>query len=621
MSWPPTHPSRGRTSVLLTSLLWSASLFAPAFSSPTDPISGQHLLGSSFGIPGLNASFDYVIVGGGTAGLAVANRLSASGEHSVAVIEAGGFYELENGNNSQIPRYVWAGAGLGFEDVNPLVDWEFETEPEEGIGGKKIHYTRGRTLGGSSARNHMIYHRATKGSYKLWAENVGDASFEWENFSKYYDRSTTFHSADASKRWANSTPPHDPAGERAKSGPVQISYANYVLPFTSWALKAAKAVGMKPLPGYLDGDLIGSGWSLRTTDPKTMVRDSSETAYLRPALKRPNLIIYKSTTALNIVFNGTEATGVSCSTLGKKFGLTARKEVIVSAGAVQSPQLLMVSGIGPRQTLEKFSIPVLVDAPGVGLGLEDHPSMGVTYKVRVTSSTVLNTPAKNQAATEEFIRNGAGPLASTGGDVLGWEKVPRRLVSNSTAAALNKAPSDWPDLEYLTQSSYPGIPPDQDDYAGITAVLVNTFSRGTISISSASMLDPPVLHIAFLTDPRDQEVAVAAIKRAREIFADPSLAPVVVGAEVVPGNGTVTDAQILAYIQKNSRTISHVSCTCKMGKREDKLAVVDSEGKVFGVKKLRVVDLSAVPFLPPGHPVATVYALAEKAAEKILQGK
>lgn len=355
-------------------ILLSLSAFLPTTSSaPADSITGQPLLGSSFGIPGLNATYDYLIVGGGTAGLVLANRLSASGAHTVAVIEAGSFYELSNGNQSQIPRWVWNGAGLGFDDVNPLVDWMFRTEPEEGIGGQRIHYPRGRTLGGSSARNHMVYHRATKGTYKKWAEDVGDTAYEWENFKAYFDKSTTFHKADMTKRPANATPAYDPAGDRATSGPVSISYTNWVLPWTTWLLKAVDALGMKPLPGWIDGELIGSSWNLRTVDAKTQVRDSSETAYLRPAMERANLFIYPSTMAMKIVFNGTEAVGVLCNTLGKDFRLTANKEVILSAGAFQSPQLLMVSGIGPKETLEKFGIQILVDAPGVGQGMEVCP--------------------------------------------------------------------------------------------------------------------------------------------------------------------------------------------------------------------------------------------------------
>jgi choline dehydrogenase len=193
------------------------------------------------------------------------------------------------------------------------------------------------------------------------------------------------------------------------------------------------------------------------------------------------------------------------------------------------------------------------------------------------------------------------------------------LVSNKTAAALSALPEDWPDIEYLTSTSYPGVPPDNDDYAGIYMVMVNTFSRGTVTIKSASMLDQPVVHVNFLTHPADKDVAIASIRRAREVFNHPAMSSIVVGPEAIPGNATVTDEQILQYIKASARTISHVSVTNKMGKEGDKLAVVNSKGKVFGVKRLRVVDVSAIPFLPPGHPMATVYALAEKVSEDILK--
>jgi choline dehydrogenase len=210
-------------------------------------------------------------------------------------------------------------------------------------------------------------------------------------------------------------------------------------------------------------------------------------------------------------------------------------------------------------------------------------------------------------------------LTSTGVDVFAWEKLPARLLSNITLSFLNSTPTDWPDVEYMAQSLYPGIPPDSDDYVGITAVLVNTFSRGSVSLRSSTMLDQPAIHINFLTDPRDRDMAVAALRRIREVFAQDSLAPVVVSnGEVVPGRWVQTNAELLRYIKNSARTISHASGTCKMGKKEDRMAVVDSEGRVFGTDRLRVVDASAIPFLPPGHPMATVYALAELVSERIL---
>lgn len=182
-------------------------------------------------------------------------------------------------------------------------------------------------------------------------------------------------------------------------------------------------------------------------------------------------------------------------------------------------------------------------------------------------------------------------------------------------------PKDWPDFEIMTAEGYPGpSPPDDGDYIGLVVALVNTFSRGTVSISSASALDPPVIHINFMSDPRDQEMLVAGVRRAREILADKNLEAVLVGEEVVPGNATQSDEEILSYTRNAANIFFHASTTCKMGKKGDPNAVVDSQSRVFGVERLRVIDLSAVPFLPPGHPMSTVYALAEKQAAAILGG-
>jgi choline dehydrogenase len=173
----------------------------------------------------------------------------------------------------------------------------------------------------------------------------------------------------------------------------------------------------------------------------------------------------------------------------------------------------------------------------------------------------------------------------------------------------------------MSNDLYPGIPPDGDDYVSITAIMVNAFSRGSVSIRSASMLDHPVVNINFLSNPRDQDMAIATLRRIREVFAQPVLESVVVtNGEVVPGSSAQSDEELLQYIKVYARTISHASVTCKMGKAGDNMAVVDSEGRVFGTKRLRVVDASAMPFLPPGHPMSTIYALAEFVSERILEG-
>ncbi|OCL12515.1 GMC oxidoreductase [Glonium stellatum] len=606
--------------------LFLSALSLISFANALDIISGQQLLGSSFGIPGINQTFDYVIVGGGNAGLAIASRLSENSSNLVAVIEAGSFYELGNGNWSEIPRYVVQWTGKALTDVNPLIDWGFATVPQAGLlGNPPVHYARGKTLGGCTARNNMAYHRGTKDSYKIWADAVGDSSYEWDSFNPLFDKSVTFTPADTSKRLANSTPDHDPATAGAVSGPVSIGYFNYAQSISSWIKRAAAEIGMAPIPGFIGGKLIGSSWNLVTIDPSTQTRDSSETAYLRPSLSRPNLFVYQSTLAKKILFDANKnAVGVLLNTAGKAYQLSASKEVIITGGAFQSPQLLMVSGVGPADTLNKFGIPVIADRPGVGQEMWDHPVTGISRRVNVDGSAVLNTPVKTANAVEEYLNEAAGPLASTGGDILAWEKVPPHIRStfpNSTLSALSAFPSDWPELEYIARSAYLGAtPPDSSDYASIAFVAVAPLSRGNVTISSADMADPPVIDPRWLTHPADQAVAIAGFRRVREMFAQNSMAPVLIGPETLPGNATATDDQILSYIRSTAMTIFHAACTCKMGRANDTMAVVDAKARVYGVQKLRVVDVSAFPVLPPGHPMATVYALAEKISADILAG-
>lgn len=193
-------------------------------------------------------------------------------------------------------------------------------------------------------------------------------------------------------------------------------------------------------------------------------------------------------------------------------------------------------------------------------------------------------------------------------------------MSNATAAALAQFPDDWPDLEYAAGSDYVGVAPDASQYASIAFTMVAPLSRGSVSISSADNAVQPVINPGLLSDPVDQAVAIAAFKRIREIFATKAIQPVLVGPEAAPGNSTVTDSQIMQFIRATTTTIFHASCTCKMGKQDDPMAVVDSKGKVFGVGKLRVVDASAFALLPPGHAMSTVYALAEKIAADIIAG-
>lgn len=350
--------------------------------------------------------------------------------------------------------------------------------------------------------------------------------------------------------------------------------------------------------------------------------------------------MYKNSLAQRILFDSRNtAIGVVVTTAGTygtpsvNYTLTARKEVIISAGAFQSPQLLMVSGIGPRATLQKYGIRCLKDLGGVGQNLWDHAIYGIAYRVNVlTASASQNNPALGVAAADAYFNNATGPLSVFGAGYYGWEKLPEpfrsRLSASSRAALKDGFPEDWPEIEYLPAGGYNGYreneandPHDGYNYAQLNAAVVSPLSRGQISIQGPDMSTPPLIDPNWLTEPADIELATQSFRRLRQmwkILADQGLT---VGEEYLPGPNVTTDAQIIDHIRQSLNEVYHAAATCKMGVPTDPLAVVDSSARVFGTKGLRVVDSSSFPFLPPGHPQATIYALAEKIAADILQGQ
>jgi len=357
---------------------------------------------------------------------------------------------------------------------------------------------------------------------------------------------------------------------------------------------------------------------LVTVEHTLQTRKSSETAFLQPALANPNLIVYIQSLAKKIIFDFNKvATGVQVDTEGKVYTLTARKEVILSAGAFQSPQLLMVSGVGPQATLSKYSIPVVADRPGVGQNMWDHILFGPAYRVNVITGSSLANPAFAAQTAADFNRDQTDILANTGGDFLAWEKIPRsarKSFTNQTERSLATFPADWPEIEYLNVGGFFGYqnnfvtggPHDGYNYGSIPIALVAPLSRGNISIFSADMADAPLINPNWLTDPADVAVAIAGYKRVRQLFATKALAPILIGPEYFPGAQVSTDDEILHLIRQSLNTVYHAAATCKMGQTSDPNAVVDSKARVMGVKNLRVVDASAFPLLPPGHPMATV---------------
>ena len=475
-----------------------------------------------------------------------------------------------------------------------------------------------------SALNQLVYQRGTKESYQLWADAVDDASYTWEEFLPYFQMSAHYTPPDMSKRPANASVPSPSAQAfEANGGPLEVGYLNYPVPFGSWAQKGFQELQFQTLEDMSSGALLGAQYVTQVVAPD-QTRSSSQASYLSYALasNRQNLIVYPRTMAKRIIFDGNlTATGVAVSSIIGQlpYTISARREVIVSGGAVHSPQLLMVSGIGPAATLQNYSIPVLVDSPGVGQNLWDHMLFTITHRVLTQGLGRLKDPYYYARAVENYRTNRTGQLDNTGFDFVAWEKLPNRTALGASAEAdLSFFPSDWPELEFIIGDA--ASPENTFDYASVIGGLVAPLSRGFVSISSSDTSELPVFSPNWLTHPTDQKVAVEAFKRCRAVFATEAVQPALIGDEFLPGSNVTTDEQILDYIQQSASTIYHAACTCKMGNDSDPMAVLDSQAKVRGVKNLRVVDASSFPVLPPGHPIATIYALAEKIAAQIKAG-
>lgn len=465
----------------------------------------------------------------------------------------------------------------------------------------------------------MIYQRPTTQSMQMWADEVDDDSYTFQNVLPYYEKSGTFTPPNMEKRFANSTPKYNP--NTFAGGPLQISFANYAQSFSTWLKAGFAAIGIKEADDFNSGSLFGAQYCTSTIRPIDQTRSSSSASFFHSALAKGlfNLKVYTTTIAEKIIFDANKkATGVKVKTGIVSYTLKATKEVIVSAGAFQSPQLLMVSGVGPKDQLEPLNIPVISDLPGVGQNMWDHPTFGPSYPVDMIT---LTKEARDVAYLTEqlllYTTKQEGTLTNPVADFLAWEKIPfpqRAAFTPETMAKLARFSPDWPEVEYISGAGFVGDfsnfllvqPSDGRNYATLLNVLNAPLSRGNVTITSASTSVLPTINPAWLTDVADQQVAVAAYKRARQAFASSGLAPIVAGPEAYPGPEVETDAQILEAIRNSLMTLWHPACTCKMGKDDDKMAVLDSQARVRGVTGLRVVDASSFPILPPGHPQSTV---------------
>jgi choline dehydrogenase len=439
----------------------------------------------------------------------------------------------------------------------------------------------------------MAYGHSSVGAHKMLADAVGDQSYTYDNMLQYYHKTMDFTPYDySSTRFANATPEYNEA-DTVTGGGLGVSYPAYAQPWSTWLSKGLEAIGLKKVPAFINGNLMGQSFHQNTIFHSNGHRSSSESAYLRPAATRRNLFLYDYTMAERILFDRSKtATGVQ---VNGTCTIKARREVLLSAGVFQSPQLLMVSGVGPKDVLRANNIPVVVDRPGVGQNLQEHIVSFVAYQVNVDTGDRLADPAYLQQAITEFNDHASGPLTSVGGDFMAMEKIPEDLRASwpeVTKQALGRLPADWPEIAYAilpsaipAEFATPVVPPIPGaNYAAAVFVLFAPQSVGNVTIASADVRTPPLINPALFSHPADVDVMVAGLKRVRQALATDDMAPVLIGPETVPGAQVQTDEQIIEFLRSTVNPFQHAFSTNKMGKRNDPSAVVDSNGKVYGVK-------------------------------------
>lgn len=514
-------------------------------------------------------SWDVVIVGGGSAGCVLAARLSEDPARSVLLLEAGA---SSAGLYSRIP----AAFSRLFHSRH---DWALATEPEPHLDHRHLYWPRGRVLGGCSAMNAMLWVRGQQADYDGWA-GMGATGWGWHDVLPHFRRAED-HTA--------VTGDHVGLG-----GPVRIGSLRQVQPLTAACLEAARQTNLAPLDDLNTPDPEGFG--LLHVTQRRGERESAATAYLRPARGRPNLTVRTGATVLRVSFEGQRATGVVVAS-GPSEEFIAAGEVILSAGAIHSPQLLMLSGVGPAGHLQQFGIEVVADLPGVGRNLQDHLAVGIGVEA---ARPVSLASADRPWHLMQWLLTRSGPLTSTVAEAAGFFR-------SSPAAAT-------PDMELIFAPTYffhHGFENPKGHGFTLATVLLRPESRGTITLQSADPTVQPLIHANYLSGASDLPRLLAGLHLARRVAAAPALAPWR-GEEKLPGPGARDDDALAAHIRANAQTLYHPVGTCRMGADED--AVVDPALRVRGVTGLRVVDASVMPAIISGHTNAPTIMIAERAS-------
>ncbi len=542
--------------------------------------------------------FDYVIVGAGTAGSLLANRLSADPDNSVLLLEAGGRDD-----------WIWIHIPVGYLYCigNPRTDWCYKTEPDPGLNGRSILYARGRVLGGSSSINAMLYLRGQARDYDAWAEQCRDPGWSWQNVLPIFKQSEDhWRGADAFHGAADGTN-DGPAGGAGHEWRVERQRLSWEI-LDAFRDAAAEA-GIAKVDDFNCGDNAGS--SKFEVNQKSGVRVSSSKAFLRPAMSRPNLTVITGAQVKKLRLDGRRVLGVEFFQGSEEVYAAAGHETILAAGSIGSPQILQLSGIGPGALLQQHGIAVMHALP-VGENLQDHLQLRAAFKVQnvLTLNTMANSWWGKAKMALEYALYRTGPLTMA--------------PSQLGAFLKSDAAQATPNLEFHVQPlSLDKFGDPLHPFPAFTASVCNLrpASRGHVRIKSADPRASPAIMLNYLSAPEDQAIAIRSLRLARRVVLGTETMKKYAPEEFLPGPGFQTDEELLTAAGNVGTTIFHPVGTCKMGRADDASAVVDPQLRVRGIEGLRVIDASIMPAITSGNTNSPTLMIAERGAMLVLEGR
>ena len=531
----------------------------------------------------MNKDIDYIIVGAGSAGCVLANRLSESGEYQVVLLETGG---SDKNIMIQMPT------ALSYPMNTEKYAWQFHTEPEPYLDNRKMHCPRGKVMGGSSSINGMVYVRGHARDFDQWEEK-GAAGWSYKDCLPYFKRSETWYKGEDDYRGGN--------------GPVATSNGNNMKlnPLYKAFIEAGQDAGYPKTSDYNGKQQEGFGPMHMTVG--NGVRSSTSNAYIKPAKNRPNLKILSGVLVQRVLLKNKVARGVEYKVNGKTEKLNASKEVILCAGSIGSPQLLQLSGIGPKEVLQSAGVEMKHHLPGVGENLQDHLEVYFQYhcKKPITLNSKLNLFSKGLIGIQ-WILSKTGLGATNHFESCGFIR--------------SRVGLEWPNIQYHflpAAMRYDGNAAMSGHGYQVHAGVNKVNSRGSIKINSSEAEAKPTILFNYLEDKQDIQDWRDCIRLTREILNQPSLDEFNAG-EANPGDNINSDDEIDAWVRANVESAYHPSCSCKMGDLEDTMTVVDNEGRVNGIQSLRVIDSSIFPTIPNGNLNGPTIMLAEKMADVVL---